>query len=86
MTHPPPAADGPAPNYRLIGSPDLLHDLIREFEEIGWSCSIMRWQAVITACPADASAPSPGWPAEVTLADVSHLPHSDACQDFFGMI
>lgn len=81
-----PSPPSPPPNYRLIGPPDLLHDLIRDFEYDGWACSIVRWQAVITASAQDAAAPPPGWPAEVTLAGVSHLPHGEACQDFFGVI
>ena len=30
----------PSPtNYRLIGPPDLLHDLMLDFQDIGWQCT-----------------------------------------------
>jgi hypothetical protein len=70
-------------NYRLVGPPDLLHDLMLDFEDIGWTCTVHRWQAVITAPPADAGHTPPQWPAEVTLAGISRLPHADACRDHF---
>jgi hypothetical protein len=67
-------------SYLLIGPPDLLHDLQRDFEEIGWRVTVVRWQAVITAPPEDAGGPDPGWPAEVTLAGVVAEGHLDACR------
>src|SRR5262249_61145191 len=63
----PPAAP-PPPSSRLIGPPDLLHDLQREFADVGWEMTVVRWQAVVTAPPEDAGAPAPDWPAEGTLA------------------
>jgi hypothetical protein len=79
------SADAPRPpSYLLIGPPDLLHDLQREFADIGWVVSAHRWQAVITASAADAAAPAPGWPAEVTLAGVSREGHDAACAAFFA--
>jgi hypothetical protein len=76
----------PAPetNYRLIGPPDLLHDLMLDFQEIGWECTVHRWQAVISAPPEDAGHPPPDWPGEITLAGVSHTDHLAACHDHFG--
>lgn len=71
------------PSYHLIGPPDLLHDLMLDFEEIGWTVTVVRWQAVVTAAPEDASSPEPGWPAEVTLAGVSRDGHEAACAAFF---
>jgi len=80
----PPAPEPPRPpSYHLIGPPDLLHDLMLDFEAIGWRWSAMRWQAVVTAPPEDAAAPAPDWPAEVTLAGVSHDGHEEACRAFF---
>ncbi|MEW6581638.1 MAG: hypothetical protein AB1416_02625 [Actinomycetota bacterium] len=78
----PPTAPAP-PSYHLIGPPDLLHDLMLDFEEIGWTVTVVRWQAVITACPEDASSPAPEWPAEVTLAGTSRDGHDAACRAFF---
>lgn len=78
-------AEPPRPtSYRLIGPPDLLHDLQEDFWEIGWAMSVVRWQAVVTAPPEDFGAPEPGWPAEVTLAGAGHEGHEDACRSFFG--
>jgi hypothetical protein len=72
------------PSYLLIGPPDLLHDLMLDFEEIGWTVTVVRWQAVITASPEDARAPEPAWPAELTLAGVSRDGHEAACRAFFS--
>jgi hypothetical protein len=77
------AAPPRPPSYHLIGPPDLLHDLQRDFAEVGWPMTVRRWQAVVTASPEDAAAPAPGWPAEVTLAGVSHHGHDAACEAFF---
>jgi hypothetical protein len=71
-------------NYRLIGPPDLLHDLMLDFQDIDWQCTVYRWQAVITAPAEDARHTAPQWPAEITLAGVSHLAHDAACHDQFG--
>jgi len=70
-------------NYRLVGPPDLLHDLMLDFQDIGWRCTVHRWQAVITAPPEDSGHTAPHWPAEVTLAGVSRTDHDAACQDHF---
>ncbi len=72
-------------NYRLVGPPDLLHDLMLDFQDVGWQCTVRRWQAVITAPPADSGHRAPSWPAEITLAGVSHIDHNVACQDHFVM-
>jgi hypothetical protein len=82
VTAPGPQAPRPA-SYLLIGPPDLLHDLMLDFEAVGWRMTAMRWQAVVTAPPDDAAAPAPDWPAEVTLAGVSHEDHEEACRAFF---
>lgn len=75
------APNPPAPkSYLLLGPPDLLHDLLNEFAEIGWACSADRWQAVVTAPPEDAGGPEPGWPAEVTLQGISREGHEEACR------
>jgi hypothetical protein len=71
-------------NYRLLGPPDLLHDLMLDFQEIGWLCTVWRWQAVITAPPEDAGHTAPQWPAEITQAGLSHTDHEAACRDQFG--
>ena len=71
-------------SYRIIGPPDLLHDLQRDFEEVGWRVSAVRWQAVITAPPEDAGHAPPEWPVEVTLAGVTHEEHEVACRDFLA--
>lgn len=80
------AADpSPAPepvSYRLIGPPDLLHDLQLDFEEIGWRVSVVRWQAVVTAPAEDAGHAPPQWPVEVTLAGVAPEDHDVACMSF----
>ncbi len=73
-----------ATNYRLIGPPDLLHDLMLDVQEIGWLCTVSRWQAVITAPPEDAGHTAPQWPAEITLASISHTDHEAACRDHFA--
>jgi hypothetical protein len=80
----PPRPESPRPaSYLLIGPPDLLHDLMLDFEAVGWRVTAMRWQAVVTASSEDAAAPAPDWPAEVTLAGVSHEDHEEACRAFF---
>jgi len=76
--------DPPPTSYRLIGPPDLLHDLQREFADVGWEMTVVRWQAVVTAPPEDAGAPAPDWPAEVTLAGVTREDHRDACGAYLG--
>jgi hypothetical protein len=76
----------PAPtNYSLIGPPDLLHDLILDFEEIGWRCTVFRWQAVISSPEGDPAHTAPLWPAEITLARVTTIDHEDACHAHFGV-
>jgi hypothetical protein len=67
-----------------MGPPDLLHDVMRDFEAVGWRVTVSRWQAVVTAPPEDADSPEPGWPAEVTLSGVSREGHVAACRDFLG--
>lgn len=71
-------------SYRLLGPPDLLQDLLRDFEEVGWRGSAVRWQAVITAPPEDAGHTAPAWPAEVTLVDVRIQDHETACREFLA--
>jgi hypothetical protein len=71
-------------SYRLLGPPDLLHDLQRDFEEIGWRMSVVRWQAVVTAPPEDAGHAPPEWPAEVTLVGVTGQAHEQACAEHLG--
>jgi hypothetical protein len=70
-------------SYLVVGPPDLLHDLLLDFAEIGWEVSAARWQAVITAPPEDAAAPAPEWPTETTLAGVVREDHATACRRFF---
>lgn len=71
-------------SYRLIGPPDLLHDLLLDFADIGWATASHRWLAVVSSPPGDAAAPAPDWPAEVTLAGVSHVGHDQTCRDHFS--
>jgi hypothetical protein len=78
-SHPPPPR---APSYLLVGPPDLLHDMTLDFLDVGWSVAVMRWQAVVTAPEADAAAPEPEWPTEVTLAGIRHEGHAAACAEF----
>jgi hypothetical protein len=78
---PQPPSQGP-PSYLLVGPPDLLHDMTLDFLDIGWSVAVMRWQAVVTAPEADAGAPEPEWPTEVTLAGVRRDGHAAACAEF----
>ncbi len=73
-------------SFHVIGPPDLLHDLMLDFEEVGWQVTVVRWQAVITAPPGDAEGPEPGWPAEVTLAGTSREDHRTACEAAFGPV
>jgi hypothetical protein len=72
------------PSYLLLGPPDLLHDLLLDFEDVGWLTASMRWQAVVTASPEDAAAPAPSWPPEVTLVGVHHDGHEAACRAHFA--
>lgn len=75
----------PAPiSYRLLGPPDLLHDLVEDFGAIGWRTSAQRWKAVVTAPPEDAGHTAPEWPTEVTLVERSPQPHEQACAEFFS--
>ncbi len=75
-----PRRSEPTPtSYLLVGPPDLLHDLLLDFEDIGWSASSAGWNAVITTAPGDAGAPAPSWAIEVTLADTTHEDHLTAC-------
>jgi hypothetical protein len=76
-------APAPHTSYLLIGPPDLLHDLMLDFHEIGWACTVHRWQAVITAPPADAGHRAPAWPAEITLAGIVDAEHDAACRQHF---
>jgi hypothetical protein len=69
-----------AKSYLILGPPDLLHDLLNEFSEDGWSCSADRWQAVITRPHGD-DGPDPGWPAEVSLQGISTQGHEAACRE-----
>ncbi|MCB0872502.1 MAG: hypothetical protein H6531_08030 [Actinobacteria bacterium] len=79
------AAPQPEPTgYRLIGPPDLLHDLQRDFLDIGWEATVVRWQAVVTAPPEDAGHTPPEWPAEITLAGVDRTPHRVSVAEFLG--
>lgn len=81
------SAPGPAPaptSYRLLGPPDILLDLMRDFEDVGWRASVVRWQAVVTAPPEDAGHTPPEWPTEVTLVDVRAEDHVEACRDFLA--
>jgi hypothetical protein len=71
-------------NYRLIGPPDLLHDLMLDFHDVGWVCTVHRWQAVVTAPPDEDGHRAPAWPAEITLAGVTHTTHDEACHDHFS--
>ncbi len=74
----------PSPtSYRIIGPPDLLHDLLLDFRDIGWEVTVVRWQAVFAAPAEEAGHAPPAWPAEVTLAGVSHDVHDAACREYF---
>lgn len=87
MTEPapstPPAVPAPK-SYLLLGPPDLLHDVLVEFDDIGWAVSADRWQAVITAPSDEADSPEPGWPAQVTLQGISRNGHEAACREHLG--
>jgi hypothetical protein len=72
------------PSYLLVGPPDLLHDLTLDFADIGWRVATAGWQAVVTAAPADAAAPEPEWPTEVTLAGVRRNGHAAAVAEFLA--
>ena len=69
------------PSYLLVGPPDLLHDLLLDFDDVGWDVSAAGWRAVVTAPPADAAAPEPAWPTEVTLSGVRRDGHAAACSE-----
>ena len=79
-TDPPPAP----PSYMLVGPPDLLHDLTLDFADIGWEVAVAGWKAVVTAAPADAGAPAPEWPTELTLSGVGRDGHAEACRVHLG--
>jgi len=69
----------PAPTtFVVVGPPDLLHDLMLDFQDVGWEVSIGGWHAVITAPPEDAGAPAPAWPTEVTLLQTTRDDHATA--------
>ena len=74
----------PAPSYLLVGPPDLLHDIVLDFLDVGWEVSAAGWRAVISAPPADGAAPAPEWPTEITLSGVRHAGHESACSEHFG--
>jgi hypothetical protein len=78
MSTPPPPT-----NYHLVGPPDLLHDLMLDFQDIGWACTVYRWQAVITAPAEEAGHQGPAWPAEITLARITRIDHDTACREHF---
>lgn len=89
VTEPAPAIPPAVPtskSYLLLGPPDLLHDVLVEFDDIGWAVSADRWQAVITAPPEDADSPEPGWPAQVTLQGTSRDGHEAACREHLAPI
>lgn len=69
------------PSYQLVAPPDLLHDLLLDFEDVGWRVAAAGWRAVVTAPPEDAAAPEPEWPTEVTLVAVRHDGHEAACAE-----
>ncbi len=71
----------PAPSYLLVGPPDLLHDIVLDFDDIGWEASVAGWRAVVSATPADAAARAPDWPTEITLSGVRHAGHAAACAE-----
>lgn len=75
--------DTPQPHprsYLLLGPPDILHDLLRDFDDDGWACGADRWKAVITR-PAGDTGPDPGaWPAEVSLQGTLECGHEEACR------
>lgn len=75
-----PPAPAP-PSYLLVGPPDLLHDVLLDFEEIGWEVSAAGWRAVVSATPEDAGAPAPEWPTELTLSGVRRDGHRAACAE-----
>jgi hypothetical protein len=74
----------PAPSYLIVAPPDLLHDIALDFMDVGWEVSVAGWRAVVSAPPADAAAPAPGWPTEVTLSGVRHEGHAAACAEHMG--
>ncbi len=74
-------SDPQGPSYLLVGPPDLLHDLALDFIDIGWEVSVAGWRAVISAAPADAAAPAPAWPTEITLSGVRTAGHAEACAE-----
>jgi len=74
-TDPPPAPT----TFVVVGPPDLLPDLMLDFQDVGWEASIAGWRAVITAPPEDAGARAPEWPTELTLIEASRDGHAAAC-------
>ena len=72
---PPPRAPT---TFVVVGPPDLLHDLMLDFQDVGWEVSVAGWRAVITAPPEDAGAPVPEWPTEVTLIETGRDGHAAA--------
>jgi hypothetical protein len=79
----PPEPPAP-PSYMLVGPPDLLHDMALDFVDVGWEVSVVGWRAVVSAPAADAAAPEPGWPTEVTLSGVRREGHAAACSEHLG--
>lgn len=69
------------PSYLLVGPPDLLHDLALDFADVGWEVTVGGWRAVVTASAADAAAPEPGWPTELTLSGIRRDGHAAACAE-----
>ncbi len=75
----------PAPTtFVVMGPPDLLHDVMLDFQDVGWEVDAAGWHAVITAPPEDAGAPVLEWPAEVTLIETSRDDHATACARHLG--
>jgi hypothetical protein len=73
-----------SPSYLLVGPPDLLHDLLLDFEDVGWATAAAGWRAVVTAAPEDAAAPEPEWPTEVTVVGARREGHAAACAEHLG--
>ena len=81
---PDPAETPRAPSYLLVGPPDLLHDVVLDFDAIGWRIAVVGWRAVVSAPPEDAAAAAPAWPTEVTLSGVRREGHEAACREHLG--
>ena len=71
-------------SYRIVGPPDILFDVLEDFEAVGWRTSHAGWKAVVTAPPEDAGHTPPAWPTEVTLAGVAQEPHEQACAAYLA--